>query len=185
MFYASAGLPTTLVESNVHSGQYLIVTEWEVVSELILAPVGYLNFESNFNELESIYHHIFTHPGNEFYQYSSQVVKHLIGTGIIAGIIYPSIVVSNASENLAIKPSVVDSSLKLINATLYAIDNVTKEHEFQVRELDFATPLKNGLLEWKGRKGHWVISGKEQLQFISNGWKWDAYKPDGTHVDPE
>lgn len=182
VFYASAGLPTTLAESRVKSGEYIIVSKWRNSGDLIFQNVG---FTENKNGIENLYSEIFTHRNESMYVYSSKVADHLMGADFISGLIYPSIINNNKSENLAIKKDHVDKNLKFINATLYFVKSISDDSKYEVEALDFALPTDKGLLDWKGRTKKWDGLPGCELKMISNGWDWEAFMPDGTYVDPQ
>lgn len=182
IFYASVGLPTTLAESRVSSGQFIICSKWVNTKEFILQEVG---FSARPSGLEKLYHDIFTSRNESTYEYTSRVAKHLMSGDFIAGLLYPSIVNQNQSHNLAIKKDYVDSGLSLVSATLYLVKDISSDSKYEVEQLDFATP-KGEELDWKGRIKQWQMTRKgEELKFVSNGWDWNAYDRDGNKVEPQ
>jgi RES domain len=183
MFYASAGLPTTLAESRVITGQYIIVSKWRNNKEIVLQEVG-LNAE--LQGIEQLYHDIFTARDEGMYKYSSKVANHLMASEFIDGLLYPSIINQNQSHNLVLKKDTVDEGLVFINASLYIVKSVSSDTKYEVEELDFATPTNDDLLDWKGRRKQWIIrEAGGKLKMRSNGWDWEAYTPEGVYVEPE
>ncbi len=182
VFYASVGMPTTLVESRVKPGQILVYGRWKTLDNLILQEVG---FEDSKVHLENIYHTIFTNPDESMYTYSSVVAEHLLKGGVIQGIIYPSIINKNKAPNVAIKPEYVDDNMRLLYGTALYIESMSKDSIYKTKEINFALPSEDGILVWKGRKRKWVVADKEELKMVSNGWEWNAYKPDGSWASPE
>ena len=63
---------------------------------------------------------------------------------------------NNKAHNLAIKRAHVDGRLRFVNATLYRVNSITSESVYSVDQLDFATALPDGRLDWNGRRssGH-------------------------------
>lgn len=182
MFYASAGMPTTLVESRVQQGEVVVAGRWRINAELMLQVIG---FEEEPDGIESLYHEIFTAPDASKYPYSAAVAKHLIGGQAIHGILYPSIISSNKSHNVAIKPSFADRCLELLYASAIRVETIT-DSSYRTHEIDFARPNKTGELQWTGEKRRWTLATQgAQLTFVANGWDWNAYLPDGTWVMPE
>ena len=185
IFYASAGLPPSFVECRLSKGQYVVCSEWRNTANLVLQEVG-LSLGKNTSSLEQIYHQIFTSGDPGMYIYSAHVAHHLLSGDSISGLLYPSIAAQSGSHNVALKPSVVDTGMRFVNASLYYVKDVAGAHQYEVEEIDFALPQVDGSLDWKGRKRQWTIRKQgDQLKFVSNGWTWDAYQPDGSLVDPE
>jgi len=184
MFYASAGLPPSFVESRLEKGQNVVCGEWRNTAKMTLQEVG-LSDDNDLSVIEQLYHDIFTSPDPGMYKYSARVARHLM-SGPISGLLYPSIAAQNKSQNLAVKADFVDTGLQLINASFYYTKEIKDKHLYETEELDFATPDSTGVLQWKGRKKQWVLRKQgEELKMVSNGWTWDAYSPDGSLVDPE
>jgi hypothetical protein len=184
VFYASAGLPPSFVESRLEQGQNVVCGEWRNTAKMTLQEVG-LSEDLDPSGIEKLYHDIFTSPDPGVYKYSARVAHHLM-SGPISGLLYPSIAAQNKSQNLAVKADFVDTGLRLINASFFHIKDVKDRHQYETEELDFAIPDSKGNLEWKGRKKQWVQRKQgEELKMVLNGWTWDAYSPDGNLVDPE
>ncbi len=184
IFYASAGFPTTLAESRALEGQYLIASKWKGQESLVLQAVG-VSEDDNVDELANLFRDIYTHPDPALYPFSSQVAQHLMSGEALAGMLYPSISNQNQSHNVALKKSWVDAHLQFTYAGLYYIKAVDGTN-YEVDEIDFATSPDGISLDWKGRKRNWVIiEAGGSLKMVFNGGEWEAYKLDGTWVDPE
>lgn len=181
VFYSSAGLPTTLRESRVQEGEFIVVSKWKNTDDIILQSVG---LSENPTGLEKLYHDIFTDPDESIYPYSSQVAKHLMKGVPPLGLLYPSIINSNKSHNIVLHKEQVDNKLEFINAALYRVDKIVDDSSFNVIELDFATKLEGDLLDWKGRKKQWTAPAGSTLTATSIGWDWDIRLEDGTIVEP-
>jgi len=174
-------MPTTLAESRVSAGEFLAVSKWKNTKTAFLQEIGFLQNE---DEREILYHSIFTNLGEELYEFSSKLGTHLMAGPQLAGLLYPSIISQNQSHNVALKKAFVDDGLRLVSVSYYRV-NVSDDVRYQVEELDFAVPEENGRLQWKGRKKQWnLLKQGDELRFVSNGWDWDAFRPDGTYVEP-
>ena len=183
VFYCSAGMPTTLAESRVRAGQYLVSSRWVSTRQLTLQSVG---FESESVDLEKLYHDIFTSSDESTYKYSSLVASHLMNGPQISGLLYPSTINQDQAQNLALKKAFVDSSLNLRYAALYFVKSISSDSLYEVEEIDFARPDEKNKLVWAGRKRQWTLTKQgEELAFVANGWEWNAYRSDGTYVEPE
>lgn len=182
VFYASAGMPTTLAESRVKEGQYIIVSKWKNSKDLLLQEVG---IAENPEGIEKIYHDIFTSADESIYPYSSKVAKHLMKGIPGFGLLYPSIINKNKSHNIVLSKKFVDEGLICVNASLYEVQSIYNDSKFKLDELDFAVAIQDKL-EWKGRKKKWIITPElGELIMKSTGLDWEAYTKDGQYIEPE
>jgi hypothetical protein len=186
VFYASAGLPLSFVESRLKKGQYVVCAEWRNTLNLLLQEVG-LSAGGIMSDVERIYHEIFTSTDPAMYRFSARVARHLLDFGNpVSGLIYPSIAAQNDSQNVALKTMFVDTGLRFVNASLYYVKDVTGPFRYEVEEMDFAIPSRDGSLDWKGRKRQWVLRKQgDELKIVSDGWALNAYDVAGALVDPE
>jgi len=175
-------MPATLAESRVKAGQYIVFSRWINTKAMILPEIG---FDLSTGGLEKLYRDIFTTPEESAYHLTSIIAEHLMGGPELSGLLYPSIINQNGSENVVLKSSFVDESMKCIYASLYHIKNIDGQI-YETEELDFAKPDATGKLDWRGRIRNWTIkTNNGELRMVSNGWDWNAYLPDGTYVEPE
>ncbi|RYX87791.1 hypothetical protein EON73_00535 [bacterium] len=185
IFYASAGGPTTFVESRCKVGNIIVISEYRGTGPLLVQEVGFLNSQSEKNEYERTIHEIFTHPTNDYYEYSSKIAVHLISGNQLHGISYPSIISSNQSQNFALKIEYADNFLSLMHCTAYVIKSIEHTFKYDVEEVNFGVN-NNGTIHWKGRKKRWTIKETGgQLAIRANGWQWEAYDINNKLVDPE
>lgn len=185
IFYASAGSPTTFVESRCKVGDIIVISEYRGKSELLVQEVGFSNSRNGNTDYERLMHEIFVHPTNDYYEYSSKIAKHLMGGELIHGITYPSIISNNQNQNVALKPQYVDKFLSLINCTAFKIKDISNSYEYDVDEINFGVN-DNGVVNWTGRAKQWTIRETgDQLVMRSNGWDWEAYDRNNKLVDPE
>lgn len=185
VFYASAGGPTTFVESQCKVRDIIVVSEFRCLYKLIVQEVGFSNNLNEASEYEKIIHEIYTHTGDRYYKYSSKIAEHLMKGEQLHGITYPSIISKNQSQNLALKIGFADQFLTLIHCTAYRVEKITGPFSYEVKEFDFGINEKNSI-SWKGRKKQWIL--KEQgaeIQMRANGWQWEAYDINNQLIDPE
>jgi hypothetical protein len=72
-----------------------------------------------------------------------------------------------------------------VSVKAYKIIAIHANLQYEVQEINFATPLENGNLELKSRQHQWVIAenyGKLRLKW--NGWDYVATNKNGLLVDP-
>ena len=185
VFYASAGGPTTFVESRCKVGDIIVVSEYRCHHKLVVQEIGFANNLNEASEYEQIIYEIFTYSGDKYYKYSSKLASHLMKGPELHGITYPSIISNNQSQNLALKADFADQFLTLINCTAYKIKNITDTFSYEVEQFNFGVNNHNSII-WKGRKKQWTIKENgAELQMKANGWQWDAYDINNKLVDPE
>lgn len=185
VFYASAGGPTTFVESRCAVGNIVVVSEFRCYAEMVVQEIGFAGNDQTATEYEILMHELFVAPGNEYHEYSSRIASHLMSGDFVHGITYPSVASGSRSQNLALKTSFVDTALHLVSTTAYKIKEITEPFRYEVDEIDFGT-LDRGKVSWKGRKKKWSLTRKgQELRMVSNGWNWDAFDEHGNLVDPE
>ncbi|MCB1114638.1 MAG: RES domain-containing protein [Chlamydiia bacterium] len=155
VFYACAGLPTTFNECRVQANETFYVSEWICDKPLTVVKIGFINH--HFKPIESLIFSIFTSKEELHYKYTSILSGFLLGNMSVSGILYPSIISGNQSQNLALKPEFVKANMRLINVVCYSILEVSPLMNYRVNEVNFAIPKSNGELEWKGRPKKWVI----------------------------
>jgi hypothetical protein len=179
IFYSSAGLPTTFVETknDIVVGSIVVVSEWHATDNIVLQQLIGSYTSSLYEELMKV---IFTEVGDKYYSYSAEIFNHLVGADCIDGLIYPSIASQNNNENVAFKKAVIDQG-KLVfwNAKAYRIKNIKDKNKWDVDEIDFALSDKSGNLTWSGEKGKMVIrQNGAEVKAVSNGWSLDFYDED-------
>lgn len=185
VFYASAGGPTTFIESRCKIGDIIVLSEYRCTNKLIVQKVGFSNKLGEESEFERTIHEIFTHLGDKYYEYSSKIASHLMRGDQLHGITYPSIISRNQSQNLAIKIDYADEFLSLMHCTAYKINSIKNQFKYDVEEFNFGVNEENSI-NWKGRKKRWELKEQDaELKWWANGWQWEAYDVNNKLVDPE
>ena len=79
----------------------------------------------------------------------------------MAGLIYPALAMLGHSDNLVLKPDIVEKCLQLEQVEFMRVDSMDVDGKFVTyhnTHLDFADTFKsNGSIEWKGRPPRWDI----------------------------
>lgn len=79
----------------------------------------------------------------------------------MAGLVYPALAMLGHSDNLVLKPDIVDRYLQLEQVEYMRIDSMDVDGKFVTyhnTHLDFADTFKpDGSIEWKGRPARWHI----------------------------
>jgi hypothetical protein len=154
VFYGSFGFNTAFVESRVKVNEFVIISEWVNIEDVVLVEVGLSPEKHALNETNKLLHDIFTWPGEEMYEYSSKLAFHFLLGDIMSGIIYPSISSDFESHNVAIHTDFVDHKMKFLQAYLFHVTDISLHEEYEVNEIAFAVPEHDGILKWEnGRTG--------------------------------
>ena len=148
VFYSSLGLATGLVESKVKVNQYIAISEWINTEELVLQGVGLLPNHQLSNEVEKLYHDIFTWPTDEMYEYTSIIASHLMNGTTICGLAYPSIASKQPGDNIVLLKKFVDNGLEFVHASLYQVNSISENEEYTLREIAMGLSESNGRLKW-------------------------------------
>ena len=101
------------------------------------------------------------------------------------GLMYPTIPMNGNCENFALKSGFVERSVAFVKAEYLVIREIEgMQMKFDI--LDFANSVCDGKLEWKGRRGKWVLRTQgEQLQFSVEQGEWVARDVNGNVVPME
>jgi len=91
------------------------------------------------------------------------------------------------TDNLVLKPEVVDKYLILKKVEYIFVEEVVENEKFKVKILDFANSFDtNGQIQWKGRRPQWVLREEgEMLNFSVENNQWVARNARGEIVEPE
>lgn len=102
----------------------------------------------------------------------------------MSGLMYPTIAMRANSDNIALKPHIVDKYLTLEQVEYIRVDS---EHDFkyEVKVIDFANSFhENGTIEWKGRHPHWVLGPGQELQVSVENGHYVAKDNEGNIIEP-
>ena len=101
----------------------------------------------------------------------------------LPGILYPTIAMRANSDNLVLTPEFVDQSLKLESIEWIRVDSKEPDFKYQVTHLDFANTFDDeGKIEWKGRRGHWVLSPGQQIKISVESGRFIARDEKGNLI---
>lgn len=184
VFYASAGVPSTFIETRCSAGHFIVVGKWVNTDSLILPTVG---LEPEENALEDLYRDLFR-ANALTYRYTSEVAHHLMNGQKIDGLLYPSVLASHEHHNVVLKRATVDAKMRLKYAILGTITEQVAEEKYKVETLDFAKPMNDGSLSWAGRPHHWILrEAGESFTFECDGygWDWAVRDSNGNIREPE
>jgi hypothetical protein len=149
----------------------------QAVTSIISAIIECIKSRNYFNSDMLIFY--------DYYEYSSKIAVHLMNGEQLHGITYPSIILSNQSQNFALKIECADKVLSLVHCTAYVIKSIEHPLKFDVEEYNFGVN-NNGMIHWTSRKKQWSIKKNGgQLTIEANGWQWEAYDINNKLVDPE
>ena len=149
LFYGSFGYKTAFVESRVGINEYVVISEWVNLEPLVLIQIGLTPEKDALDEFNKLLHDVFTWPGADMYEYSSQIAFHFLRADTASGIIYSSICSEFECHNVAIHTDFVDNSMKFVQAILYRVNDISMPEDYEVNEVAYAIPGERGTLIWK------------------------------------
>ncbi len=214
VFYCSGARAVPFFELDVKPGDTIVISKWKTTEKLMLNKVGYTNAgfsnlnsnrsNPNYGDVNNVidvptsksliddflameFTRIVPCGMEHLYKISVAIAEKLFLDDLFDGLLYPTIAMRGNADNLAIKSQYVDSK-KLVfqNAEFIRIES-KQDFNYQVNVLDFANSIKNdGTIEWKGRRGNWVLREKnDELSFEVENGMWIAKDKNGNIVEPE
>ncbi len=103
----------------------------------------------------------------------------------MGAIIYPSVKMKSHQENVAIRPEIVDSCLKLDYVEEYIIKSI-EDDTIYADKLDFANEFPDRNINWKGRPSHLAVTKKtgDLRKLKRENFGWVIRDKDGNILDP-
>lgn len=198
MFYCSPDPASIFFELDVQEGDLLYLSKWSVIKDfwvLQMLPKTPDDVDVHDFPLDivlSFFETKFSQPIHETYssQYkiTAAISAHLttgsaVGQHPMGAVSYPSVSHPGRSENLAIKPEIVDAHLKLDYVEELHVDK-REGDTFSYSHRDFSAKFEDGMIHWTGKPLHWTIQPGEQLTTTWEGDAWVARNDSGKVVNP-
>ncbi|WP_322009734.1 hypothetical protein [Paraburkholderia sp. J12] len=202
MFYCSVDSAAVFAELDAQPGDKVYLSKWIINKEFFFFRIppdtsDAIKDDAAFSKIETFFETRFAQPIHETYseQYKlTAAITEKFSTGnligdaasingrVLGAVAYRSVAHTPRSDNVAIRPSVVDQCLQLTNVR--EVEVVGREGESRtVRETDFSANFEDGKINWAGRPGHWTVEPGGSLQFAVENGEWVARSADGTVVD--
>ncbi|MGC9986087.1 MAG: hypothetical protein ABSF35_20980 [Polyangia bacterium] len=119
------------------------------------------------------------------YKISIAIARGLLAPSNVDGLLYPTIAMSGNADNVALKPTFVDSSCRFMSVEFLSITSESATTR-AFRVIDSATHVAlDGMLDWSGRALKWSASSARDLVFRVEADSWVAYDRHGNRVDPD
>lgn len=202
MFYCSVDSAAVLAELDAQPGDKVYLSKWIITKEFFYFRIppdttDAFKEDAAFSKIETFFETRFAQPIHETYseQYKlTAAITEKFSTGdllgdaamvngrVLGAVAYRSVAHTPRSDNVAIRPAVVDQCLQLTN--VQEIEVVSRDGDSRtIRETDFSSDFAEGRINWAGRPGHWVVQPGESLQFVAENGQWVARTADGVVVD--
>lgn len=198
MFYCSPDPAAIFYELDIKKGDNLYISKWSVTSDFLILQIAP-------NMKEETEHHLrdmvltffetkFSQPIHETYssQYKiTSAIAEFMSKGQIAdreklklgAISYPSVSHPGRSENLAIRPEIVDGCLKLDYVEEVHIDAI-RGQEIQYTRTNFASQFPGSKIEWQDKVLHWTVPPGTLIKMTAEPDGWVARDENGNIVNP-
>lgn len=208
IFYGATDKTVPFFELRLTVGDTFALSTWETNKELILNHIGFTNDViqelNSQRELDSIYdfvkkmqdfgnlnEYVYNYLGGVFskqvidsnyYKLTVAITNKLMIGDFFGGILYPTIQMFGNADNLALKPTFVDTGLDFISVEYLKITDVDGKY-YTFETLDTSNTIKNdGTIDWSGKTLGWDI--KDQLKIKSNGIEYIALDENNTRINP-
>lgn len=202
MFYCSVDRAAVFAELDAQLGDKVYLSKWTINKEFFFFRVppdttDEMKDDAAFSKIETFFETRFAQPIHETYseQYKlTAAITEKFSTGdllgdaaivngrVLGAVVYRSVAHTPRSDNIAIRPPVVDQCLQLTD--VQEIEVLSRDGDSRtVRETDFSSDFAGDKINWAGRPGHWVVQPGESLQFVVENGQWVARTADGKVVD--
>jgi len=213
LFYATTARSVPFFELDVQPDCFLSLSQWKTEHHLLLNHIGFSSEPDSFLEstrsIDEIYQfvkstrslgdinslvydylaakfsHAVTRNNQDYYKLTVAISRKMFQDDIFDGLLYPTIQMKGNADNITLKPTYADSSLKFVS-TEYIYVKSTIGMKYDIDVLDSATRLgEDGTLRWSGRGLNWALENKDdQLEMVSEGCALVAYDTAGNRIDP-
>ena len=205
IFYCGTVPRTVRKELNVSDGDILYLSRWTVYRPFSILPLGSgdLDESSELGLINTFFETKFSQPIHEIYssQYkiTAAIAECLLGNLVeevemdnvpdfakygIGALGYPSVSDGYGSDNLAIKPHIVDNHIKLNYVEELKV-SLEEDSEPSFEKMDFSSKFDHGNIEWAGAPLHYTISSpNKELRLTMERDGYVCRDKVGTIVEP-
>lgn len=205
MFYCSPDPAAVFYELDVKSGDVVYLSKWSVIGNFWILQIAPHNTQSEVSHhlRDMVYTFFETRFSQRIHQtYSSEykitsaIAEHMSkgninnrevlesGNGAdIGAISYPSVSHPSRSENLAIRPEIVDRHLKLDYLEEISIIDV-RDQVIEYKRTNFASHFPNGQIEWQDKILHWTVPAGSLYKATAEPDGWIVRDEHGNVVNP-
>ncbi|MGZ7179032.1 RES family NAD+ phosphorylase [Burkholderia gladioli] len=199
MFYCSVDPSAILFEIGVAAGDRVYISKWSAIKEFWInqiAPRSNMEIENAVRDtVLTFFETKFAQPIHETYssQYkiTAAITEKLTTGGIVngdsrslGGLTYPSVAHPGRSENLAVRPEIVDQCLRLDYAEEWTITEVHEEGKISFNRTDFASDFTSDDIKWTAKALHWTLAPGEEVTVTAEHDGWVARDKNGNIVNP-
>lgn len=211
-FYGSIGRSVPFFELNPQIGDTIALSTWRTTGDMLLNRVGFTKESSislgSKRELDKLYapagfleqlseaeRMVNDFLANWFvkkispqeadlYKVTAAIANILIGGGVFAGLVYPTVKMFGNADNLVLNPKFVDRSLQLVSIEFLEITE-NAGINFKTELLDTAVEWdKAGDIEWSGRELGWSYQEISKIHMKAEGGEWVNQDHEGKRIDP-
>lgn len=198
MFYCSPDPAAVFYELGVKKGDFLYLSKWSVTTDFVILQIApNIKYESDHSLRDMVlifFETKFSQPIHETYssQYKiTSAIAEEMSKGQFVNLInaqlgamsYPSVSHPGRSENLAIRPEIADTCLKLDYVEEVFIDDVI-DQVIQYTRTNFASNFPDGQIEWKDAKLRWNVPPGSTYKATAEADGWIVRDEQGNVVNP-
>lgn len=211
-FYGSIGRSVPFFELNPQIGDTIALSTWRTTGDMLLNRVGFTKESSVYlgskRELDKLYAPAafleelseaermvndflakwfvrkISPEEAESYKLTAAIANILMGGGVFAGLVYPTVKMFGNADNLVLDPKFVDCSLELVTIEYLEITE-NAGINFKTELLDTAVTWDEaGNIEWTGRELGWRYQEMSKIYMKAEGGEWVNQDPEGKRIDP-
>ena len=211
-FYGSIGRSVPFFELNPKVGDKIALSLWRTTGDMLLNRVGFTRESSislgSKRELDKLYNPAgFLQELNEaelmvnaflakwfvkkttpeetdLYKMTAAIANILMGGGVFAGLVYPTVKMFGNADNLLLDPTFVDRSLQLVSIEYIEImENAGVNYTTEL--LDTAVNWdESGNIEWSGKQLGWNYKEVSKIRMKAENGEWVNQDEHGHRIDP-
>lgn len=203
VFYCSPDPACVLYELNVQPNDLIYLSKWSVNNDFyILQLFPKEDLERNDQLQDTVLTFIETRFTQRIhaaysnqYKITSAIAERMSSGEIVDSIemkalgipigamSYPSVSHPGRSENLAIRPEIVDKCLQLDYVEELKIEEV-RDGEIKYSRTNFSSNFADGRIEWANKPLHWNVSSGSTITITKEPDGWIARSSDGSIINP-
>lgn len=209
MFYVGMHINPLFFEIDAEVDDLVGIAHWQTTAPLLVNNVGYTEkvFGDSRREcpswskkndshepeetnklLQDFFSSLFMQKvlDQDDYRVTAAIAEFWLKNQMFSGLLYPSAAMNCNADNIAIKPSFVESSMTPLRAELARVSAVG-EFSFDIEWLDSAAAFDaDGFIQWKGHFDKWEVTEKGKILTLSVNdlGRWEAHDESGKLVPP-
>ena len=197
MFYCSPDPASVFCELDVTVGDSVYLSKWSIINNFFINQIAPITEDGIDHPVKDIvftfFETNFSKPIHETYSSQYKITSAIADKlsfgnidgnwGKIGAITYPSVSHPGRSENLAIRPEIVDSCLKLDYIEELHVTAV-EGTKISYNRTDFSASFDGKNIKWEGKILHWTVPPGGSVVATAERDGWVLRDEQGNIVNP-